>query len=218
MGKKTKSRAAVCVSSLSSARFTPYARSVAAGAISSGNAAGGGGAPASDRNLYLAVAAISAVAVAAITWVLYLRDRSGTDTARLAFMPAVNASLNAVAAAAQVMGFLAIRAKKQNLHRGLMLTAFGASALFFLGYLAYHYIHGDTHYPGAGPMKIAYIALLITHVVASIALVPMVLITLFNAVRGRFAAHRKLARFTLPVWLYVSVTGVLVFVMLRSAF
>lgn len=133
-------------------------------------------------------------------------------------MPVVNASLNAISAAAQVMGYLAIRSKKQSLHRALMLTAFGASACFFLGYLAYHYVHGDSHYPGTGPMKVAYFAVLITHVLASIALVPMVLVTLWNAVRGRFAAHRKLARFTLPVWLYVSVTGVLVFVMLRSAF
>lgn len=190
---------------------------MAADAIPSGDSAGGG-APASDRNLYLGVAAISVVAVAAITWVLYLRDRSGADTAQLAFMPVVNASMNAISAAAQVMGYLAIRAKKQSLHRALMLTALGASTLFFAGYLAYHYVHGDTRYPGSGPIKVAYFALLITHVVASIALVPMVLVTLFNAVRGRFAAHRKLARFTLPVWLYVSVTGVLVFVMLRSAF
>jgi putative membrane protein len=190
---------------------------VAEDAISSRNA-DGGGAPASDRNLYFAVAVISIVAVGAITWVLYLRDRTGTDTARLAFMPVVNASMNAVAAAAQVMGYFAIRAKRQNLHRALMLTAFAASTLFFIGYLAYHFVHGDTRYPEGAPYKGPYIALLVTHVVASIALVPMVLVTLFNALRGRFAAHRKLARFTLPVWLYVSVTGVLVFVMLRSAF
>jgi len=173
---------------------------------------------ANDKNLYLAVAAISAVALAAITYVLYLRDRTGLDTGRLAFMPVVNASLNAVAAAAQVMGFIAIRAKKQNLHRALMLTAFLSSALFFIGYLAYHYVHGDTRYPGTGAIRAAYLGLLLTHVVASIALVPMVLMTLFYAVKGRFSAHRKLARFTLPTWLYVSVTGVLVFVMLRSAF
>lgn len=190
---------------------------MAADAISSRNPADGGGTPASDKNLYLAVAAISVVAVAAIAWVLYLRDRTGTDTAQLAFMPVVNASLNSISAAAQVAGYLAIRAKKQRLHRAMMLTAFGASALFFIGYLAYHYIHGDTRYPADGPMKGVYLAVLVSHIVASIALVPMVLVTLFNAVRGRFTAHRKLARFTLPVWLYVSVTGVLVFVMLRSA-
>lgn len=98
-----------------------------------------------------------------------------------------------------------------------MVAAFVSSALFFIGYLAYHFVHGDTRYPGEGALRIVYLLVLASHVLLSIALVPMVLITLFYAAKDRVAAHRRLARFTLPVWLYVSVTGVVVFLMLRAA-
>lgn len=170
-----------------------------------------------DAPLYAVVLAISAVALAPLVYVLMLRDTSGADSGSLAFMPAVNASLNGLAAAFQIAGYLAIRKKRQGLHKASMIAAVAASAGFFVCYLIYHYVHGDTKYPGTGAVRIAYLALLASHVILSIALVPMLLVTLYRAARGTFAKHRTFARVTLPIWLYVSVTGILVFWMLRAA-
>lgn len=169
-----------------------------------------------DAALYAAAIAISAVALAPLVYVLVLRDGPsiGTD---LSFMPAVNATFNGIAAACQVGGYLAIRAKRQVLHKRLMLGAVGASAAFFVCYLVYHYVHGDSRYPGTGAIRGVYLGVLGTHVVLSIALVPMLLVTLYRAFKGTFDRHKRLARFTLPIWLYVSVTGIIVFWMLRAA-
>ncbi|MDQ3031511.1 MAG: DUF420 domain-containing protein [Myxococcota bacterium] len=172
--------------------------------------------PASDRTFHLANAAISAIAVGLLGWILVVRDPGGDGTA-LAFMPAVNATMNAVAASCLVAGWLAIRRGKRDLHRALMLSALGASALFLVGYLAYHWVHGDTRYPADAPLRTVYLAMLASHVVLSIVVFPMILATFWFALRDRLVTHRKLARWTLPIWLYVSATGVAVFLMLRSA-
>ena len=132
-------------------------------------------------------------------------------------MPALNATFNALAASLQVAGLLAIKSGKRGLHKGLMLGALGSSALFLVGYLVYHYVHGDTPYPKDAPYRGVYLIILLTHVVGSIAVVPMILLTFARAFQERFDKHRRIAKVTLPLWLYVSVTGILVFVMLRSA-
>lgn len=173
-------------------------------------------AAAGDRAFYLANAAISAVAVGLLGWILVLREPAG-DTAALAFMPAVNAAMNAAAASCLVAGWLAIRRGKRDLHRALMLSALGASAIFLVGYLAYHWVHGDTRYPADAPLRGLYLAVLASHVLLSIAVFPMILATFWFALRGRLVTHKKLARWTLPIWLYVSLTGVAVFLMLRTA-
>lgn len=170
----------------------------------------------SDRAFLALNAVVSLVAVAVIAWILVVREPSGDEHA-LAFMPAVNATMNALATAFLVAGYLAIRRKKRTTHRALMLSALCASAIFLVGYLAYHWTHGDTRYPEDGVWRGPYLAILATHVVGSILCLPMVLATFYLALRERFATHRRLARFTLPLWLYVSVTGVVVFLMLRAA-
>lgn len=173
--------------------------------------------PSAERSFYLAVAVVSVLAVALLGWILVLRDPPASDTASLAFMPAVNASMNALSASCLVLGGIAIRQRKITLHRGLMLSALAFSALFLVGYLAYHFAHGDTHYPEGAPFRTAYLAMLASHVVLSIVCFPMVLLTFGLALRNQLARHRKIAKWTLPLWLYVSVTGVLVFLMLRTA-
>lgn len=193
---------------LASAALAPYALAVTA-AVSTPRSG--------DATLYGVVLAISAVALAPLVYVLTLRDTSGSDSGALSFMPAVNASLNGLAAAFQIAGYLAIRKKRQALHKASMIAAVAASAGFFVCYLIYHYVHGDTKYPGTGPIRVAYLLLLASHVILSIVLVPMLLVTLYRAARGTFAKHRALARITLPIWLYVSVTGIVVFWMLRGA-
>ena len=170
----------------------------------------------SDARLYLAVVAISVAALAPLAYVLLLRGGS-TSSKDLAFMPGVNASLNGVAAACQVAGYFAIKKKRRELHTRLMIGALTSSALFFVGYLVYHYVHGDTRYPGTGALRGVYLSILASHVVLSIVLVPLLLVTVFRAYKGTFDRHKALARWTLPIWLYVSVTGVVVFWMLKSA-
>lgn len=169
-----------------------------------------------ERTFYLAIAVVSAVAVALLGWILVLRDPPAGDSAALSFMPAVNASMNALSASCLVLGGIAIRMRRIPVHRGFMLSALGFSAVFLVGYLAYHFVHGDTHYPEGAPLRTFYLALLASHVILSIVCFPMVLITFGLAFRNQLARHRKIAKWTLPIWLYVSVTGVAVFLMLRS--
>ena len=99
----------------------------------------------------------------------------------------------------------------------LVLGAFAASLFFFAGYLAYHYVHGDTKYPGSGGVRIAYLLFLASHVLMSVPVVPLCIAAVYFAVTGRFATHKKITRVLYPVWLYVSVTGVMVFAWLRVA-
>ena len=169
-----------------------------------------------DRTFYIFNAVLSAAALAVIAYLL-LAPRTLSGTANLRFMPAVNASLNATAAVLLLVGYTAIRRRMRSLHKYMMVSAFACSALFLVGYLVYHAVHGDTRYPGEGPLRGVYFFVLISHVVLSLPLVPMVLTTFYFTWRGSFARHRKLARWTFPIWLYVSVTGVLVFAMLKAA-
>lgn len=129
-------------------------------------------------------------------------------------LPTLNAFLNGSSALLLAAGYLAIRRKKVALHRACMGGAFGLSILFLISYLTYHALHGSTRFPGTGWVRPAYFVILISHTVLAVAIVPLALRTLYLALRGRFDAHRRIARWTLPLWLYVSVTGVVVYCML----
>lgn len=129
-------------------------------------------------------------------------------------LPALNACLNGSSALLLLAGFLFIRRKNVPLHRACMGSAFALSVLFLVSYLAYHAVHGATRFPGTGWVRTAYFAILISHTVLAVVIVPLVLRTLTLALRGRFEAHRRIARWTLPLWMYVSVTGVVVYWML----
>ena len=131
-----------------------------------------------------------------------------------AILPPINASLNGLAGGFLIGGYLAIRGGRATLHRNLMLSAFTTSTLFLISYLTYHYQVQFTPFQGEGVARIVYFTILIPHVVLAIVMVPMVLVTLYRGLKGRFDKHRPLARWTLPIWLYVSVTGVLVYLML----
>ena len=129
-------------------------------------------------------------------------------------LPAVNACLNASCALFLVAGYLFIRRKNIAAHRLCMTIAFALSVLFLAGYLTHHALHGSTRFTGTGWVRPAYFALLISHTVLALVIVPMVLRTLFLAWKGRYELHRRIARRTWPLWLYVSVTGVIVYEML----
>jgi putative membrane protein len=126
----------------------------------------------------------------------------------------LNATLNGAAFVFMLLGYLAIKAGERERHRKLMLAAFSASCLFLTSYLTRIVLFGDTRFAGQGAMRIVYFAVLISHVLLALATAPLVLATLYNAQKQRFDRHRKIARITLPIWAYVSVTGVAVYLML----
>jgi putative membrane protein len=169
-----------------------------------------------DRAFAVFALVFSAIAVAIIGWLLLGRDGGGS-TLDVRFLPAVNASLNATSAALLVAGWVAIRRKNRVLHQRLMISAFAVSALFLVSYLVYHYVHGDTRYPGEGALRVAYLLLLASHVLLSLPVVPLALLAFWFAYRKNFVTHRRITRVLAPVWVYVSVTGVLVYLMLKSA-
>jgi putative membrane protein len=129
-------------------------------------------------------------------------------------LPAVNASLNAIAAVLLVSGYVMIRRRRIDAHRRFMLAAFATSALFLVSYVVYHANVGSKPYSGRGPIRAVYFSILFTHVVLAAAILPLAIITLTRALRERFDRHVPIARWTLPIWLYVSVTGVIVYLML----
>ena len=139
---------------------------------------------------------------------------SGAAAALGAALPGLNASLNALSALLALAGFAAIRRGDRTLHRRLMLGAVTTSALFLVGYLSRLALTGVHRFPGAGLLRAVYLAVLGSHTLLAALAAPLVLATLALVLRARFAAHRRLARATLPVWLYVSATGVVVYVLL----
>jgi putative membrane protein len=170
------------------------------------------------RQFFILNAVLSTAALAVLAYILVVRPRPGeAPSVDLSFMPAVNAFFNACSAVCMCTALYFIRQGRRDLHRALMLTALGCSALFLLGYLAYHFVHGDTRYAGDGVLKTVYLAVLASHVLLSIFVLPLVLTTLYMSFSGRFPVHKKVARVTFPLWLYVSVTGVVIFFMLRGS-
>ena len=128
--------------------------------------------------------------------------------------PAINASLNATSALLLILGYVFIRQKAITAHTVAMLAAFVTSIVFLGFYLVYHFYHGATRFPGRGLVRILYFTILISHTILAIVVAPLILKTLFWAFKGNFPKHIRLARLTFPIWLYVSITGVLVYWML----
>jgi putative membrane protein len=173
--------------------------------------------PAAARSGVLAILAISAAATLFLFWLIYLHPASDRAGVRMAFLPAMNAILNGASATALLIGFLFIRARNINAHRRSMITAFVFSTLFLVGYILHHALHGDIRYPVDAPYRGIYIPILVSHIVLSSVALPMILITFFFSLTGRFPQHKRIARWTFPLWLYVSITGVVTYMMLRLA-
>jgi putative membrane protein len=171
----------------------------------------------SDRAFFVFNAVLSVAALAFLAYILVLRRGSGAEGLDLRFLPPVNASLNATAAALLTVGYVAIRKRNMRLHKYMMVSAFVASSLFLVCYLAYHYVHGDTHFQGTGAIRALYLAILASHILLSMTIVPLALTSFFFAYKRAFARHKKVAKVTLPIWLYVSVTGVVIFFFLRGS-
>lgn len=133
-------------------------------------------------------------------------------------LPAVNAALNATAGILLLAGYFNIRRRRIAAHRACMLAAFVASSLFLISYLVYHAHIGSKPFPGHGPVRIVYFVILITHVLLAATIVPLALVTLRRGLKMDVARHRRISRWTWPLWMYVSVTGVVIYVMLYRVY
>lgn len=129
-------------------------------------------------------------------------------------LPALNAGLNALSGSLLGVGYAMIRRGRVKAHKAFMLAAVGVSTLFLVSYVVYHYHAGSTRFPGTGWVRTLYLSILVTHAVLAAAVIPLAAVTLVRAWREDFPSHRRIARWTLPIWFYVSVTGVIIYVML----
>jgi putative membrane protein len=129
-------------------------------------------------------------------------------------LPTVNATLNAISGVFLLAGYILIRRRQINAHRNAMLGAFASSTLFLISYLIYHAQAGSRPFMGEGSIRYVYFTILITHVILAAAILPMAISTLSRGLRGRYVEHKRIAKWTFPTWMYVSVTGVIVYLML----
>jgi len=162
------------------------------------------------------ILAISAAATLFLFWLIYVHPAAASSS-QYAFLPALNALLNGLSATALLIGYTFIKSRRIAAHRAAMMTAFGFSTLFLVSYIAHHALHGDVRYPIHAALRSVYLPLLASHIILAIVALPLVLVTFFFSLSGRIPQHRKIARWTFPLWLYVSVTGVVTYVMLRLA-
>lgn len=169
----------------------------------------------STRLAAVVCTALGAAVIAFLFWLIYFRPGAGGASGLIAWLPLVNATFNTISATLIVLGILSIRRGARLAHGICMSAAVVSSALFLISYIIYHSFHGDTRFLGQGLIRPAYFFILISHIVLSAVMVPMILLTLFLAAARRWPTHRALAKWTYPIWLYVSVTGVVIFILLK---
>ena len=161
------------------------------------------------------ILAVSAAALLFLVWLIYFKAPAVAQVAWVSNLSAVNAALNSLSTVFLLLGFREIRARNFAKHMRFMIAAFITSALFLVSYIVYHHFVGDTPFTGQGFIRPVYFFILISHIVLSIFVVPLVLSSFLFAFSGKFSTHRKVSKWTFPIWLYVSVTGVMVFFMLK---
>lgn len=170
----------------------------------------------STRVPIVGIVLLSAAAVSLLLWLIYVHHAPPQYAQSLMFLPALNALLNSLCVIALLTGLYFIRHRQIARHRTSMMTAFAFSALFLVSYVTNHALHGDMIFPGHGTVRTVYLAILISHIILSVVVLPLILITFFFSLSGRFPQHKRIARYTFPIWLYVSVTGVVVYAMLAA--
>lgn len=164
----------------------------------------------------LPVIILLSIAVAAfLVWLIYFKGKVAAPEWVLA-LPAANAVFNSLSALCLIAGYINIRRGNRLVHMRFMIGATIFSALFLVSYITYHYFHGDTLFPGHGWIRPVYFFILITHIGLSMIALPLIFATLWYATRAQFRFHRAVARWTFPIWLYISVTGVVIYFILRA--
>ena len=170
----------------------------------------------SVKKALITIFLVSALAFLFLIYLIYFRETAAETEDWVANLPALNAFLNSISTILIILGYVAIRQKRYVRHMKLMLTAFFTSSLFLISYLIYHHYIGHTPFPGEGLVRPVYFFILITHIILSATVVPLVLTSYYFAFAGKFNTHRKVSKWTFPVWLYVSVTGVMIFFILNA--
>ena len=158
---------------------------------------------------------LSVFIASALVWLIYFKGKVAAP-AWVSVLPTANAVFNSLSAICLTLGYLNIRRSNRIVHMRFMVTATTFSTLFLLSYITYHYFHGDTKFPGHGWIRPIYFFILVSHIGLSMIALPLILATLWYALRSQFRFHRRVARWAFPIWLYVSVTGVIVFAVLRA--
>ena len=171
-----------------------------------------------DRLFLSGIGLVSFFVLLSVGFILLGRQGGIRGDADVSVLPALNAVLNGTSALLLTVGYLFIRRKKVTAHKICMLTAFGVSSLFLVSYLIYHYQVGSMAFPGYGWIRSVYFTLLISHIILAAFIVPLALTTIYRAWSEQFDKHMRIARWTLPLWLYVSVTGVIVYLMLYQLY
>ena len=171
---------------------------------------------ATTRPAIATILAVSVIATVFLFWLIYIHPAAASST-QYAFLPALNAAFNGLSAVALLIGYTFIRARRIPAHRAAMMTAFAFSTLFLVSYILHHALHGDVRYPAQAAFRSIYLPLLASHIMLAVVALPLILVTFFFSLTGRIPQHRKVARWTFPLWLYVSITGVITWAMLRLA-
>ncbi len=174
---------------------------------------------ASEQNLRPVITRILALSGAAflfLLWLLYFKARPEPDPSALSFLPALNALLNGLAATCICAGLIAIKLGKRRAHMGFMITAVVLSAVFLVSYVIYHNIHGDTRFVTEGWIRYLYFTILISHIASTVFALPLIMAAVYFAVTRRFSLHKRVVKYTAPLWLYVSVTGVAIYFLLKA--
>lgn len=172
-----------------------------------------------DLSVAKAIGVISLISIAALSflmWLIYFKGGSDYSSTLINSLPALNALLNSTSAVLLLFGYQAIRQRKFSRHMKFNLTAFITSTFFLISYVIYHNFHGSTPFTGEGIIRPIYFIILISHIILSALVMPLILTSFYLAFSGKLKWHRKVSKITLPVWLYVSVTGVAVFFLLRA--
>ncbi len=170
----------------------------------------------SEKKSIIAIITLSVIVFAFLVWWIYAKETGHTQNRGMVeFLPYLNSFLNAMTSLFLILGLKAIKRGNKELHKKLMLGAGSLSATFLISYLLYHHFHGDTKFIATGAIRVSYFVILISHVLLSMAQVPLILFTFFLAFKGKWALHKRVAKITFPIWLYVSVTGVVIFIFLK---
>lgn len=170
-----------------------------------------------DINVYIIIGFLSFTVLAFLFWLIYVKTASAPvgEVSWINSLPALNAFFNTLTSIFLITGYTLIKQNKIEWHKRFMYLATVTSALFLVSYITYHHYHGDTKFIGTGTVRTVYFGILISHILLSIVQVPLILTTLYLGITKKFVKHKKVARITFPIWLYVSVTGVLIFVILK---
>lgn len=166
-----------------------------------------------DAKILRAIYAVSAVLVVAVA-IIYNLPKAEVVPAFVPWLPRLNAGINTLCSILLVCSFVAIKRRRVDLHKRLNIATFILSALFLLSYVTFHTFGVETRYPAGHPWRPVYLTILISHILLAAAVLPLVLVTFYRGLRGPVAAHRAIAKWTFPIWLYVTVTGVIVYLMI----